>query len=94
MKTVTYQVDGPIARITLNRPGRANAITLTMPAEIAACVERANLDQAILTFSSWALAKEGITSATERTITSSLSHFILPSLLGLMSLRNPGSAGG
>ncbi|MCA1574691.1 MAG: crotonase/enoyl-CoA hydratase family protein [Acidobacteria bacterium] len=44
LKTLTYQVTGVIARITLNRPERGNGITLEMPAELAACVERANLD--------------------------------------------------
>ena len=33
-----------IARITLDRPKRGNGITLEMPRELAACVERANLD--------------------------------------------------
>ncbi|HEX4900487.1 MAG TPA: crotonase/enoyl-CoA hydratase family protein [Pyrinomonadaceae bacterium] len=47
LKTVTYDVTGRIARITLNRPERGNGITLEMPAEIAACVERANLDPAV-----------------------------------------------
>ncbi|MDQ3175058.1 MAG: crotonase/enoyl-CoA hydratase family protein [Acidobacteriota bacterium] len=44
LKTLTYEVTGPIARITLNRPERGNGITLEMPAELATCVERANLD--------------------------------------------------
>ena len=44
LKTLTYEVTGRIARITLNRPERGNGITLDMPAEIAHCVERANLD--------------------------------------------------
>src|SRR5438477_736753 len=44
MKTLTYETTGRIARITLNRPERGNGITLEMPDEIAACVERANLD--------------------------------------------------
>ena len=35
---------GRIARVTLNRPERGNGITLEMPRELAACVERANLD--------------------------------------------------
>jgi enoyl-CoA hydratase len=43
-KTMTYERDGRVARITLDRPGRGNAITLEMPGELAACVERANLD--------------------------------------------------
>jgi enoyl-CoA hydratase len=44
MSTLTYEVTGRIARITLNRPERGNAITLDMPRELAACVERADLD--------------------------------------------------
>ncbi len=47
LETLTYQVDGRIARITLDRPRRGNGITLTMPREIAECVERANLDPAV-----------------------------------------------
>src|SRR5688572_32923210 len=41
---MTYAVDGRIARITLNRPARGNGITFEMPRELAACVERADLD--------------------------------------------------
>src|SRR5687768_4047792 len=44
LKTLTYEVTGRLARITLNRPERGNGITLDTPAELAACVERANLD--------------------------------------------------
>jgi enoyl-CoA hydratase len=44
LETLTYEVTGRIARITLNRPERGNGITLEMPAELADCVERANLD--------------------------------------------------
>ena len=47
LETLTYDVTGPIARITLNRPERGNGITLEMPVELAACVERANLDPAV-----------------------------------------------
>jgi len=42
MKTMTYDVDGPIARITLNRPERGNGITLDLPVELKQCVERPN----------------------------------------------------
>jgi enoyl-CoA hydratase len=42
--TLTYEVTGRIARITLNRPERGNGITLEMPRELAAAVERADLD--------------------------------------------------
>jgi enoyl-CoA hydratase len=45
--TLTYAVDGRIARITLNRPERGNGITLDMPRELAACVERADLDPGV-----------------------------------------------
>jgi enoyl-CoA hydratase len=44
METMTYEVTGRIARITLNRPERGNGLTFTTPVELAACVERANLD--------------------------------------------------
>ncbi len=47
LSTITYETGERIARITLNRPERGNGITAAMPAEIAACVERANLDPAI-----------------------------------------------
>jgi enoyl-CoA hydratase len=45
--TLTYEVTGRIARITLDRPARGNGITLDMPRELAECVERANLDPAV-----------------------------------------------
>jgi enoyl-CoA hydratase len=44
LETLTYEVTGRVARITLNRPERGNGITLEMPRELADCVERANLD--------------------------------------------------
>ena len=44
LTTMTYERDGRVARITLNRPERGNGITLEMPSELAECVERANLD--------------------------------------------------
>ena len=47
LTTITYATDGAVARVTLNRPERGNGITLEMPRELAACVERANLDPAI-----------------------------------------------
>jgi enoyl-CoA hydratase len=47
LNTVTYDAADRIARITLNRPKSGNGITLEMPQEIAACVERANLDPAV-----------------------------------------------
>jgi enoyl-CoA hydratase len=47
LKTMTYEVDGHIARITLNRPKRGNGITLDLPQELATCVERADLDPTV-----------------------------------------------
>jgi len=47
LATMKYEVTGRIARITLDRPERGNGITLDMPRELAACVERANLDPAV-----------------------------------------------
>jgi enoyl-CoA hydratase len=42
--TLAYEAGGGIARITLDRPERGNGITLEMPRELAAAVERADLD--------------------------------------------------
>jgi enoyl-CoA hydratase len=47
LKTMTYEVTGRIARITLDRPERGNGITLDLPVELAWCVERADLDPAV-----------------------------------------------
>ena len=47
MNTLTYEVDGRVARITLDRPERGNGITLEMPRELAECVERADLDPGV-----------------------------------------------
>ena len=47
MSTLDYAVDGRIARITLDRPERGNAITLDTPGELADSVERANLDREV-----------------------------------------------
>jgi enoyl-CoA hydratase len=47
VETLIYEADGPVARITLNRPERGNGITPLMPVELAECVERANLDPVI-----------------------------------------------
>ncbi|GAB4583894.1 crotonase/enoyl-CoA hydratase family protein [Nocardia sp. IFM 10818] len=43
-RTLTYEVTGRIARITFNRPEQGNAITSDTPVELAAAVERADLD--------------------------------------------------
>jgi enoyl-CoA hydratase len=47
VETLIYESEGPVARVTLNRPERGNGITSRMPVELAECVERANLDPAI-----------------------------------------------
>lgn len=47
LTTLTYHVADRIARITLDRPERGNGITLELPRELAACVERANLDPSV-----------------------------------------------
>ncbi|MBM3390350.1 MAG: crotonase/enoyl-CoA hydratase family protein [Betaproteobacteria bacterium] len=45
--SLTYETADRIARITLNRPERLNAIDEKMPGEIRAAVERANADDGI-----------------------------------------------
>jgi enoyl-CoA hydratase len=47
LETMTYEVTGRIARITLNRPQRGNGITFALPRELALAVEWANLDPAV-----------------------------------------------
>jgi enoyl-CoA hydratase/carnithine racemase len=44
---VRYEVDGRIARITLNRPERGNGITRALVEQLEACVERADLDPGV-----------------------------------------------
>jgi len=44
LSTLRYEVDGPVARITLDRPHRGNGITRRMAEELAAVVELADLD--------------------------------------------------
>ena len=43
-KTMTYEVADRVARITLDRPSRGNGLTAQLIAELAACVERADID--------------------------------------------------
>ena len=47
LETMTYEVGGRIARITLDRPERGNGLTPTLIAELVSCVERADLDPAV-----------------------------------------------
>ncbi|BAT59850.1 putative enoyl-CoA hydratase echA8 [Variibacter gotjawalensis] len=47
MPKVTYEKDGRIGRITLNRPDVLNAIDGDLPLELADCVTRANADQGV-----------------------------------------------
>lgn len=44
LKTMTYEVTDRVARITFNRPEQGNAIIAETPLELAALVERADLD--------------------------------------------------
>jgi enoyl-CoA hydratase len=46
-ETILYDVDGPIAFVTLNRPDRLNTIVPPMPDEIEAAVREANLDDRV-----------------------------------------------
>jgi enoyl-CoA hydratase len=47
VSAVAYEVTGRIARLTLNRPERGNAITADLLRELAGSVERADLDPAV-----------------------------------------------
>jgi enoyl-CoA hydratase len=42
--TLTYEVDGRVARLTFNRPEQGNSITADTPRDLADAVERADLD--------------------------------------------------
>lgn len=44
LKTMTYEITDRVARITFNRPEQGNAIIADTPLELAALVERADLD--------------------------------------------------
>jgi enoyl-CoA hydratase len=46
-RTLTYEVDGRVARITFNRPEQGNSITADTPAELAEVVERADVDRRV-----------------------------------------------
>lgn len=46
-ETLLYSVDGPVATITLNRPGQLNTIVPPMPDEIEAAVNAAVRDSAV-----------------------------------------------
>jgi enoyl-CoA hydratase len=46
-QTLTYEVTGAIARITLDRPERGNGITRRLVSELEQCVEQADLDPAV-----------------------------------------------
>ena len=47
LATMTYEVTGRIARVTLDRPDRGNGITRALVTELESCVERADLDPAV-----------------------------------------------
>jgi len=44
---IDYRVEDRVARLTLNRPERGNGLTAQLIADLAACVERADLDPAV-----------------------------------------------
>jgi enoyl-CoA hydratase len=46
-ETILYEKSGHIARITLNRPDRLNAITAAMPGELERAVDEANRDREV-----------------------------------------------
>ncbi len=46
-EVVRYEVNGRVARLTLDRPERGNGITRQLVSELVACVERADLDPAV-----------------------------------------------
>lgn len=46
-EVLEYRVDGPVARLTLNRPERGNGLTSRLIDSLAAAVERADLDPAV-----------------------------------------------
>jgi enoyl-CoA hydratase len=46
-RTLTYEVDGRVARITFDRPEQGNAITADTPRELAEVVERADTDRRV-----------------------------------------------
>ena len=47
LRTMTYEVTGRVARITLDRPDRGNGITRRLAEELQQCVEQADLDPAV-----------------------------------------------
>jgi enoyl-CoA hydratase len=47
LQTMTYEVDGRVARVTLDRPERGNGITRRLIEELEWCVEQADLDPAV-----------------------------------------------
>jgi enoyl-CoA hydratase len=47
LATMTYEVTGRIARITLDRPERGNGITRRLVTELERCIEHADLDPAV-----------------------------------------------
>ena len=45
--TVRFEVSGPVATVTLNRPDRLNAMTEELLGGVLACLEQATADDAI-----------------------------------------------
>jgi enoyl-CoA hydratase len=47
VSAIEYELDGRVARLTLNRPERGNGLTRGLIDSLAACVEEADLDPAV-----------------------------------------------
>ena len=90
LTTMTYERDGRVARITLDRPERGNGITLEMPRELAACVERANLDPEVHAI---ALAGNGSGFCGGYDLVASAEAYARPAILRTRRVR-PACAGG
>lgn len=71
--TVKYGVAGRIARITLNRPARLNAIDERMPSEIRRALESANANERV-----HAIVRAGCVALSASAATSSASPKATP----------------
>jgi len=91
LKTMTYEITDRIARISLDRPHRGNGITMEMPIELSACVEKADLDPEVHVI---ALSGRGKGFCGGYDLVASAEHLTSPSDEGeadTFALRQPGS---
>ena len=63
--TVRFELSGPVATITLNRPDRLNAMTEELIGGVLACLEQASADDAIRV-----IVLTGPAAASARAVTS------------------------